>query len=320
LDARRYLVVTADDFGIGPATSQGILDLASHFATGHKPEAPARDVPSLALRACVSSVLLVNAPHAGDAVRAWRQSGVPLELGWHPCLTLDRPVLPAGRVPSLVAADGRFWPLGGLVRRLCRGQVRPAEIETELRAQYWRFIDLAGHPPAVVNSHHHVQVFPPVGAILRRLLAEQRPLPYLRRVQEPWGMLARVPGARLKRAFLTLLGRRDAEQCRRAGFPGNDWLAGITDPPWVADPDYLVRWLTRIPGRVVELTCHPGHLDTTLVGRDCTAGDGLLLRRVHELERLREPGFLAACRQAGLTTVPAAALISLQAQGCWHAA
>jgi predicted glycoside hydrolase/deacetylase ChbG (UPF0249 family) len=289
LDGSRYLVVTADDFGIGPATSHGILDLAA---------------PGL----LTGSVLLVTAPHAEAAVRAWRQSGAALELGWHPCLTLDGPVLPAGQVPSLVRPDGRFWPLGGLLSRLYRGLVRPAEIEAELRAQYRRFLDLVGRPPPTVNAHHHVHVFPPVGAVLRRVLADQRPLPFLRRVREPWAMLTQVPGARGKRAFLTLLGRREARRCRRAGFPGNDALAGITDPPWVADPDYLVRWLTRLPGRVVELTCHPGHLDPTLIGRDCTAGDGLLLRRVHELERLRDPSFRAACRQAGLTLVPASAL------------
>ncbi len=301
MDASRYLVVTADDFGIGPATSRAILDLA---AAGR----------------VTGTVLLVNAPHAEAAVQAWRQSGVPLEVGWHPCLTLDRPVLPAEQVPSLVGPDGQFWPLGHLIRRLYAGRVRAAEIEAELQAQYRRFVELVGGPPPVVNAHHHVHVFPPVGAILRRVLAGSQPLPYLRRVCEPWGMLRRVPGARGKRAFLSLLGRREARQCRRAGFPGNDWLAGITDPPWVADHDYLARWLTRIPGRVVELTCHPGYLDPTLVGRDCTAGDGLLLRRVHELERLREPAFAEACRQAGFSLVPASALTSLRPGGHAHAA
>ena len=40
-----------------------------------------------------------------------------MQLGWHPCLTLDRPVLPRARVPSLVD-DGRFRPLGRL--KACR--------------------------------------------------------------------------------------------------------------------------------------------------------------------------------------------------------
>jgi predicted glycoside hydrolase/deacetylase ChbG (UPF0249 family) len=297
----RYLVVTADDFGIGPATSQGILELAARGRV-------------------TGSVLLVNSPHAEAAVRTWRQAGASLELGWHPCLTLDRPVLPAAQVTSLVAPDGRFWRLGRLVQRLYRGLARPAEIEAELRAQHRRFLDLVGRPPPVVNAHHHIQVFPPVGTLLRRILTEQRPLPYVRRVREPWSMLGLVPGARAKRALLTLLGRREGRRCRLAGLPGNDWLAGVTDPPWVADPDYLVRWLTRVPGRVVELTCHPGHLDTTLIGRDCTANDGLLLRRVRELHLLREPSFRDACRRAGLELIPASALVRLRERGHGHAA
>src|SRR5262249_44223513 len=152
---------------------------------------------------------LVNSPHAELAVRAWRQADKPVELGWHPCLTLDQPVLPPQRVPSLVDVTGRFWSLGHFAARLRLGLIRAAEIEAELRAQYGRFHDLVGHPPTVVNSHHHVQVFSPVGAILTRLLERRRRLPYVRRVREPWGMIRRIPGARIKRAFLTVLGQRD---------------------------------------------------------------------------------------------------------------
>src|SRR5262249_54474032 len=160
--------------------------------------------------------------------------------------------------------------LGALVRRLYLGKVRSAEIGAELRAQYDRFLDLVGRPPSLVNSHHHVQVFPPIGDILVQVLEKQRPLPYVRRVLEPWRPLLRVPGARLKRALLSVVGRRNARRQQEAGFPGNDWLAGITDPPWVHDPRHLTRWLTCVPGRVVELTCHPGHLDITLLGRDAS--------------------------------------------------
>jgi predicted glycoside hydrolase/deacetylase ChbG (UPF0249 family) len=280
----RHLVVTADDFGIGPATSQGILDLAAQ-----------------GLVTC--TVLLVNAPHAEHAVRAWRQAGRPLELGWHPCLTLDAPVLPRERVASLVGPDGNFWPLRAFLRRICLGQIAGDEVEAELSAQLARFCDLVGHAPAVVNSHQHVQLFAPVGAILLGLLARLRPLPYVRRVREPWRALWRVPGARFKRAALSFLGRRDARRQRARGFPGNDWLAGITDPLFVADPQFLVRWLSAIPGRVVELACHPGHADRALIGRDCTEADGGVQRRVEEFKRLSEPSFREACRRAGLVAV-----------------
>jgi predicted glycoside hydrolase/deacetylase ChbG (UPF0249 family) len=282
VQAKRFLVVTADDYGIGPATSEGILHLAQQgLVTG--------------------AVLLVNSPFAEAGVRAWRRAGQPMELGWHPCLTLDRPVAPAAQVPTLVNADGTFRPLGALIRQLWLGRVRAAEVAVELRAQYDRFRELLGHPPTVVNTHHHVQIFEPVGSVLRDLLARQPVRPYVRRVREPWHILVRVPGARGKRAFLSALGRRDARRQIQAGLPGNDWLAGVTDPPCVADEQFLVRWLRRMPGQVVELTCHPGFLDTMLLGRDCTPGDGQLQRRVCELDLLQQPSFRDACRRADFT-------------------
>ncbi len=293
MNGTRYLLVTADDFGIGMPTTLGILDLA------------ARELVT-------STVLLVNSPHAVAAVRAYHKAGVPLELGWHPCLTLDRPVLPPHQVPSLVGPDGCFWPLSAFMRRLCLGRIHVADIEAELLAQYALFCDLAGHPPTVVNSHHHVQVLQPVGAVLLHVLEKCRPLPYVRRVREPWMMLARLPGARGKRAFLSLLGRRGARLQERRGFPGNDWLAGITNPKCVSDANFLARWLSRVPGRIVELTCHPGYLDMTLLGRDCTPTDGYLQRRVIELHLLQHESFREACRRAGFTLVAPSGLAQIR--------
>ena len=95
--SQRYLLITADDFGIGPDTSRGILDLAARGAV-------------------TSTVLLANSPFAAEAVAAWRKAGGRLELGWHPCLTLDRPVTPPDRVPSLVDDAGRFLTLTPFLR------------------------------------------------------------------------------------------------------------------------------------------------------------------------------------------------------------
>jgi predicted glycoside hydrolase/deacetylase ChbG (UPF0249 family) len=300
VDGARYLIVTADDFGIGPATSRGILELAAE-----------------GLVTC--TVLLVNSPFAEEAVAAWRAAGRRPELGWHPCLTLDRPVLPPCEVPSLVRPNGTFWPLGGFVRRLCRGAISRPEVHAELTAQCQRFVQLVGYPPTAGNSHHHVQVFPPVGRILLDVLRRFTPTPYLRRIREPWTILATVPGARLKRLLLSVLGRRNATLQARLGFPGNEWLAGITDPPCVRDPAFLTRWLARLPGTAVELTCHPGHRDETLLGRDASTTDGQMQRRVDELHLLRQPSFLEACRQARFTRVSPREWVSL-ASGVTHAA
>jgi hypothetical protein len=181
-------------------------------------------------------------------------------------------------------------------------------------------LDLVGRPPSVVNSHQHVALFPPVGLVLRGVLAGCQPRPYFRHVCEPWHMLLRVRGARLKRAVLGTLGRVGAVLQERAGFPGQQWLAGITDPPWVRDPQFFVRWLARVPGRAVELACHPGHHDATLIGRDCGPDDGLLQRRVDEYALLSRTDFLDACARAGFTLTSPSEMIARWAQGRRHAA
>src|SRR5215831_17938989 len=105
---QRQLIVTADDFGIGPATSEGVLEAAD-------------------CGAITASVLLVNSPYAESAVRRWRQRGCPMELGWHPNLTLDSPILSANKLPSLVGPAAGF----GRWRLLCVagcGRLRQEEI------------------------------------------------------------------------------------------------------------------------------------------------------------------------------------------------
>jgi predicted glycoside hydrolase/deacetylase ChbG (UPF0249 family) len=275
----RFLVVVADDFGIGPNTSTGILDVAARGAI-------------------TAAVLLVNSPHAEEGVRRWRQRGCPMELGWHPNLTLDEPMAPADQIPSLVGPDGKLWPLTVFLQRWLLGGLNPAEVQHELRAQLERFCDLVGHLPTVVNTHQHVGVFAPVGDILMDVLQERGCRPYLRRVREPLGPMLRVPGARIKRALLTLLGRRMARRQVTRRFPGNDWLAGVSDPKWVKNPDYFRSWLDAVPGEQVELMCHPGYQDPALLGRDCEIGDGLLQRRVDELLLLKKPAFHDAVQQA----------------------
>lgn len=298
---QRLLIVTADDFGMGPATTRGILDLAAEGLI-------------------TNTLLLVNSPYAEQAVLKWQQAGKPVEVGWHPCLTLDAPVLPSYRVPTLVDANGRFYSLGRFLGRLATGQIRQAEIRAELHAQYQRFRKLVGRPPLSVATHHHVQVFSPIGALLLDVIDDQRPAPFVRRVREPWRTLLRVPGARLKRFWLSWLGRDDAYRQRQLYFPGNQWLIGITNPRNVRDSRFMTRWIASAVGNAVELTCHPGYFDPTLVGRDCTPHDGQQERRVRELQHLRDPDFRAAVRAAGFTLADPAEVIRLSLGGVAYAA
>lgn len=291
MPASRKLLVVADDYGIGPATSCGILRLCQAGAIS-------------------GTVLLVNSPYATDAVTQWQKAGPPADLGWHPCLTLDAPILPAACVPTLVNPSGNFHSLGQLIARVFTGRIRLAEVSAEFRAQLNRFRELVGHDPLLVNSHHHIQVFPIIGAALRQALSDCTIRPYLRCVREPFHTLRFVRGARAKRSFLSMFGRREAHVQLAGGFPGNDWLAGITDPPFVHDAQFFANWLTHTPGQLVELTCHPGERDESLIHRDARPGDGNLERRVQELDLLRQSNFRSAQSEAGFRMIRVAELLN----------
>ena len=276
----RLLLITADDFGIGPETTRGIIDAALQGVV-------------------TSSVVLVNSPFVEESLRIWDARGRPVELGWHPCLTLDAPILPASRVPTLVGTDGRFHRLSQFMKRVLLGRINPAEVRAEFRAQFERFLELVGAPPANVNAHHHIHVFGVVLDSLLHVLSDLPSKPFLRRIVESSRTLRTVPGARLKRAFLAFRGRSAANRQAAAGFPGNETLLGVTDPQHVSNPQFFNQWLASSSGELVELACHPGYPDSTLAGRD----DDPLHRRPHELELLMKPEFQDQVRAAGYRLV-----------------
>ena len=277
--ADRAILFVADDYGIGPETSRGICELAK---TGR----------------LSATVLLVNTEYSEGAVKAWRRDGQPLELGWHPNLTLDRPVSDPEQIPSLVDKSGRFWTLNRFLLRACTGRINAEHVAIELQAQYDRFCQLVGHVPRLVNSHQHVAAFGAVGSVLLDILERQIPKPFVRRIGESFSTMWRVPGARFKRLVLSRRGQRLADESHRRGFPGCDVLAGITDPRCVFEEHFFPRWIDSLAGNSVEFMCHPGHLDETLIERDCPAGDGVA-RRVREFQLMSRPDFAALVRFAG---------------------
>src|SRR5256885_8007022 len=106
----RCLVVNADDFGLSPGVTDGILE--AHAA------------------GVVSSVsVLVNAPGWEHAVAALRRAGSTLGAGLHLNLTTGEPVSGGGTLVH--PRSGRFYGLAGPLARAAagrpHGRVRPGE-------------------------------------------------------------------------------------------------------------------------------------------------------------------------------------------------
>ncbi len=133
------MIFHGDDFGLTGAVNDGIL------------EAYDRGL----LR---STSLIVSGIAAEDAARAVRRSP-GLDVGLHATLVEERPVLPPGRIPSLVT-DGRFLPdFRSVALRYAVGRWRPAEACAEIAAQWDRLAEL-GLLASHCDGHQHLHLLP----------------------------------------------------------------------------------------------------------------------------------------------------------------
>jgi predicted glycoside hydrolase/deacetylase ChbG (UPF0249 family) len=134
----RRLIVNADDFGLAPGVSAGILAAHRHGIV-------------------TSTTLLATVAIDAESVRALLDSG--LGVGLHVNLTLGRP-LSGGR--SLVDGDGRF------VRdaRHAAARANAVDVEREVAAQIEKFESIAKRPPTHLDTHHHVGLLVPVAEVV----------------------------------------------------------------------------------------------------------------------------------------------------------
>jgi chitin disaccharide deacetylase len=134
----RRLIVNADDFGLSPGVSAGILAAHRHGIVTS------------------TTALVTDEAHARLEAAA-RDSG--LGIGVHVNLTLGRP-LTGGR--SLVGPDGRF------IRdaRRASAQASTRDVEREVGAQLEAFVTRFRKPPTHLDTHHHVGLHTPVREVV----------------------------------------------------------------------------------------------------------------------------------------------------------
>jgi predicted glycoside hydrolase/deacetylase ChbG (UPF0249 family) len=210
----KFLIVTAEDYGLSPSVSRGILD-------------------SVRFGIVRNVSVLTNIVTDENLARLKELSAA--SVGLHFTLTAGSPVTPPEKVPSLVNADGSFYPRW---ERL-QGRAHPDHISLELHAQYER-LRRAGFRVCHLNSHHHIHIQPEVLDIFVRF-ARRRRLP----------MRASIPPLR--------------EVLNAAGIPTTQHYVGdYFDEPSIT-VDGLSRILRDLPYGFSELPCHPGLPDPELL-------------------------------------------------------
>ena len=135
----KYLIVSADDFGISEPVTDGIL--MAH------------------LEGIVTSTsLVVNTADSERAASLARQTP-SLDVGLHLNITEGKPILSPRDVPTLVDESGEFLTKTEMISRIKRLRVNPRHMEAEFSAQMKKILE-SGLRPTHLDSHHHIHIYP----------------------------------------------------------------------------------------------------------------------------------------------------------------
>jgi chitin disaccharide deacetylase len=236
---KRFLIVTADDFGIHEAVNDAVSQAG-------------------AAGILTAASLMVGAPAAEDAVR--RARALPqLRVGLHLVLADGFAVLPRETIPDLVDEQGRFgdgmWSDG--VRYFALPALR-RQLEAEIRAQFAAFAR-TGLVLDHVNAHKHFHLHPTLlGMIVR--VGREFGMKAVRVPHEPMWYATRGAGggvgAMASSAFLLPWVAMMKARLRAGGIAHNDQVFGIGSTGQL-DEATLLDILARLPPGVSEIYLHP---------------------------------------------------------------
>src|SRR5919108_1619043 len=135
----KYLIINADEYGLTEGVNNAIIDCVKAGVV-------------------TSTTVIVNGPGMYHAVQHLPVlSEKRVSVGLHFNLTLGLPV--SEKVPSLVSAEGKFYPRKSLCLKLPFGQVSRSEVMDELVAQWNRLVEV-GITPSHLDGHAHVHILP----------------------------------------------------------------------------------------------------------------------------------------------------------------
>jgi len=232
---KKFLIVTADDFGIHPAVNEAVTQASN---TG----------------ILTAASLMVGAPAAEDAVRRARE--LPqLRVGLHLVLADGSSVLTREQIPDLVDSQGRFgdgmWLDG--VRYFALPSLR-RQLELEIRAQFVAFAR-TGLVLDHVNAHKHFHLHPTLLKMIVRI-GREFGMNAVRVPHEPLWFSGGGAGAMASTAFLTPWVALMKARLRAGGISYNDRVFGIASTGRL-DEAVLLGILARLPAGVTEIYLHP---------------------------------------------------------------
>ena len=223
----KRLIINADDFGLTPGVTRGILDAHLNGVV-------------------TSTSAMMNSPHIAESLAAAHRDAPNLGMGVHLVLTWGKPMLIPEKVPTLVDDTGHFYKIFQLSEHV--GNFDLDEVRNEWQAQIEAFI-ATGRRPDHLDSHHHSSYSDPKLFKVMLELAREYDLPIRLPSKPEDGSLEIEP-------FVQILGQHPVRfplSCITAFY---DEGASFTN---------LSKIISAIPEGISELMCHPGYADSELM-------------------------------------------------------
>jgi predicted glycoside hydrolase/deacetylase ChbG (UPF0249 family) len=266
------LVVNADDFGMSPAVSRGIL--RAH-----------RD------GIVTSTSLLGNCDDMGEACALLSESP-GLGVGIHLSLVGGRPVAAANTVRTLTDSEGAFFPRAeDLLWPLARGRIDVAEIELEFEAQIGRARE-AGITPDHLDTHRHLGFVPAVGRALEAVARRHGIAGVRSAVERPTLAWLTDPRRGIEAGILAGLAWMTRRQMGTLRHGPQSW--GFVESGRL-DEIRILEIIGRLGPGAHELICHPGEEDDA-----STAAREPEHYREQELRALASPKVRRALERRGV--------------------
>jgi predicted glycoside hydrolase/deacetylase ChbG (UPF0249 family) len=242
------IMICADDFGLSPAVSNSILDLAK--------------IKRVSAISCI-----VNFPNEiKDFQRLRKLKGV--DVGLHFTMTDFVPL--SKQAKSFF--NNRFPNSNKLfAQSLCRS-IPEKLIECELKVQYQALTDLLGRQPDYIDGHHHIHQYPGIAHIIANFsseLTKESHNVYVRTTSDLFHSILYRKKYALKSLFLSLLGKYLSLKLKKVGVPTNTSFSGVYN---FSDSDnYVLLFKSMLKKHQNNglIMCHPGEIDEQLKARDC---------------------------------------------------
>ncbi len=240
----------ADDYGVSPAVTAGILE-------------------ALSARRLTATSAITTRPGWAAAAAAFAPVAGYAEIGLHLNLTLGTPL---GAMP--IFAPNGLPAVGAVIRAARAGTLPEVEIRAEIARQFDAFEQAMGRAPDFVDGHQHVQVLPNIRLWLLQEMARRG---YAGRVwlrdssDTPLRILARHHQL-IKAAAVTFFAYGFARDAAAMGFTTNIGFSGFSAFDESADygAEFSKALIALGPNHLVM--CHPGHVDAELASLDPVLG------------------------------------------------